>query len=91
MYSAMKKNIASIENVTTKATRLAPRKERERKKAKSTIGTFTRRSIITNAAIATTEKANSATIGTEPQPHALPSTSTSTNAVRPAVIAAMPG
>src|SRR3981081_464123 len=35
----MKKNIASIENVTTKATRLAPRNDRSRKKLKSTIGT----------------------------------------------------
>jgi hypothetical protein len=87
----MKKNIASIENVTTKATRLAPRNDRSRKKAKSTIGTFTRISITTKATSATAATANSPRIGTEPQPHELPSTSASTTAVRPVVRAAMPG
>ena len=42
MYSARKKNIASIANETTKATRFAPRKVRERKYEKSTIGSRTR-------------------------------------------------
>ena len=36
MYSAMKKNIPNIANVTANATRFAPRKVRERKKLKST-------------------------------------------------------
>ena len=38
MYSAMKKNIASIAKLTMNATMFAPRNERERKKLKSTIG-----------------------------------------------------
>ena len=38
MYSARKKNIASIAKLTMNATMLAPRNERERKKVKSTIG-----------------------------------------------------
>src|SRR2546430_6280245 len=87
----MKKNIASIENVTTKATRLAPRNDRARKKEKSTIGTFTRISITTKATSATAASANSARIGVEPQPHELPSTSASTTAVSPVVRVAMPG
>ncbi len=49
MYSARKKNWASIAKLTKKPTRFAPRNVRERKKAKSTIGALTRRSISTNA------------------------------------------
>ena len=60
MYSAMKKNIANIANVTMKATRFAPRNVRERKKAKSTIGARTRRSITTKRDQATTARGEQA-------------------------------
>ena len=87
----MKKNIASIENETTKATTFAPRNVRERKNVKSTIGTRARISMTTKPVSATAATANSARMPGEPQPHWLPSTSASTSAVRPVVIVAMPG
>jgi hypothetical protein len=73
------------------ATRLAPRKERERKNRKSTIGSTTRRSTSAKATRPTAEMASRATIAAEPQPHELPSTRASTRAERPTVIAATPG
>src|SRR3954447_11423502 len=90
-YSAMKKNIANIENVTAKATMLAPMNDRDAKKRKSTTGTAERRSMATKAASEAMEATSSATIPAEPQPHELPSTSASTRAVRPSVSVTMPG
>ena len=69
----------------------APRKLRERKKSKLTIGAAERRSISPNAARPRIASANRVMIRALPQPHALPSTSASTSEVRPIVSAAMPG
>ena len=87
----MKKNIASIANETRKATTFEPRNERERKKAKSTIGARERSSISTNATSAMAAVTSRATIRPEPQCHWLPSTIASTIAVNPTVIAPIPG
>src|ERR1019366_1583878 len=91
MYSARKKNWASIAKETMKATRLEPRKERERKKPKSTIGATVRRSITAKATIDAIASASSPITRAEPQCQALPSTSASTIEVNPTVIAAIPG
>ena len=90
-YRAMKKNIASIANDTTKATRLVPRNERERKNEKSTIGLRTRSSMATNATSAKAASANRPTIRPEPQPQRLDSTSPRTRPVSPMVSVATPG
>ena len=74
MYSARKKNIESIANVTMKATEFAPRNERERKYSNWTIGARPRSSKTTNAANATTAVTSSATIAGDPQCQRLPST-----------------
>ena len=70
---------------------MAPTNERERKKAKFTIGALTRRSITTKAERLTTETASRAMIRPEPQCQGLPSTSASTSVARPTVSAAIPG
>src|SRR4051812_21304552 len=87
----MKKNIANIENVTAKATRLAPMNDREAKKRKSTTGTGERRSMTTKPARETTATVSSDTMPAEPQPQELPSTRARTSAVRPSVSVTMPG
>ena len=91
MYSARKKNIASIPNETMNATTFAPRNCFERSASKSTTGAADRRSIATNAAPEATLSASSPMIPGEPQPQALPSTSANTSAVSDTVSAAMPG
>src|ERR671928_1262157 len=91
MYSAMKKNIASIANETMKATRLAPKNERERKKRKSTIGSALRTSATAKATNAAAATASSPTTAGEPQPQELPSTSASTSVPRATLIVATPG
>src|SRR4051794_5321850 len=91
MYSARKKNIASIANEMMNATRFAPRNDRERKKVKSTIGSGLRTSAETKAAIADAEVASRAMIAGESQPHALPSTSASTSEPSPTEIVRTPG
>jgi hypothetical protein len=91
MYSARKKNIASIAKLTMNAVTFAPRNDLERKKLKSTIGYRDRCSICTKATSATTAVAISPRIRAEPQPQELASTSASTSAARPTVIAATPG
>ena len=65
---------------------------RERKNVKSTIGAGERRSMTHEADQADDRDARTGRgSAREPQPHALPSTSASTSAVRPTVSAAMPG
>ena len=91
MYSAMKKNMASIANDTMNATELAPTNERDLKNSNWTIGVRPRISTSTNPARPTTAVASSETIAAEPHPHLLPSTRASTRAVSPIEIAAMPG
>src|SRR3954452_465369 len=91
MYSAMKKNIASIANDTMNATKFAPRNDFERKNVKSTIGSALRRSAETNATVAATETPSSARIAGELQPHELPSTSATTSAPRATEIVSTPG
>src|ERR671926_1669524 len=91
MYSAMKKNIASIANETMNATRFAPKNERERKKRKSTIGSALRTSATAKAANAAGATASSPMTAGEPQPHELPSTSASTSVPRATLIVATPG
>ncbi len=70
---------------------LAPRKLRERKKAKSTIGTRLRVSITANVASPITATVYRAISRVDPQRQALPSTSARTSAARPTVSAATPG
>src|SRR5919107_1027017 len=91
MYSARKKNIASIPNDTMNATRLEPRNDFERKKPNSTIGSALRTSATANATSAAAETASRPRIDAEPQPHELPSTSASTSAPRPTEIVSTPG
>ena len=91
MYSASEKNVANITKETMKATTLAPKKARERKKPNSTIGARRRGSIATKAASARSATPNSASTRAEPQPHALLLTSASTSAVSPTVSVATPG
>src|SRR3981081_414416 len=87
----MKKNIASIANDTMNATMLAPRKVRERKNLKSTIGALERSQLTTQPTITTTASTSSDTVLVLPQCQRLPSTRASTSAVSPIVMAAIPG
>ncbi len=87
----MKKNIASIAKLTMKATMFAPRKVRERKKLKSTIGADWRCSTAAKPASPTTATASSDSSRAEPQCQALPSTRASTSAARPIVRLSTPG
>ncbi len=91
MYSAVKKNIASIANDTMNAIAFVPRNVCERNSVKSTIGSSTRRSITAKAVRPTAAVASSATISGDPQPQLLPSISASTSAVRPVEMVKMPG
>ena len=91
MYSVRKKNCENIANVTRNATTFAPRNERERKKLKLTIGARERSSIWTNTISPIAATANSPMIRADPQPHALPSISASTSAVRLSVSVTIPG
>src|SRR5262245_33534448 len=69
----------------------APRKVRDLKKEKSTIGSRTRCSITTKATSETAATANRARTSGDPQPQELPSTSASTSAEIPTERAAIPG
>src|SRR4051795_5001403 len=87
----MKKNTANMANEIVNATTLAPRNERERKNAKSTIGASDVRSIATNVVSPSTATTSTQMTRAEPQPHELLSTSASTSPVSPTVSEAMPG
>src|SRR3954453_4977958 len=91
MYSARKKNIASIEKLTMKATTFAPRKLRERKNEKSTIGTRARRSATTKPTRQIAATAKSERIRVESQPQLLPWTSARTSAASPQPSVSTPG
>ena len=91
MYSASEKNVANITKETMKATTLAPKKARERKKPNSTIGARRRGSMATKAASARSATPNNASTRAEPQPQALLLTSASTSAASPTVSVATPG
>ena len=67
MYRARKKNWASMAKDTMNPTRLAPRKVREAKNEKLTIGAGLRRSISTNVTSAARAMANRMMIRVDPQ------------------------